>query len=176
MSQRFKVTNTLYRICDCLFIDYTSLSKFNSRMKPFPYKIFKYVNLNFTHNSRMNFLQFFIPHYMQTRFFLFKCLHVIIKLVYIVIFLRCNFVCHNRFKYRHFRIFLNTQSHARISLFKPRYGTYLSCLNLINRSKFISRINPNLIRFFVKLFNIHLSFEFSACHFKICQPFIFIIS
>ena len=95
MSQRFKVAYALNRACYRFLIDYASLTKLNSCMKSVPYEIFEYIYLNLTHYSRVDFLKFFIPHDMKSRFFLFKSFHIIIKFMYIVIFLRCDLVCHN---------------------------------------------------------------------------------
>ena len=72
MAQRFKMSHTLDRCRNRLFVYNMTFSKRDIKSKAFRYHALENFQLNFTHELNMNLLQAFIPYNMQLRIFFFQ--------------------------------------------------------------------------------------------------------
>ena len=66
------MTDTLNRIFDCFFIDYTACAERYIHTETLFYYAPQHLKLNFTHKSDVDFTESAVPHNIQLRIFVFK--------------------------------------------------------------------------------------------------------
>ena len=74
VAQRLKMSHTLHRLCDRLFVYNVALSKDNHNTKPFFDQLRQDFDLHLSHHLGMDFLQLLIPEDMKLWIFLLKLL------------------------------------------------------------------------------------------------------
>ena len=163
----------LNRLCDCLLIDDITLSKHNDHTEPILDQLCQHLDLHLSHHLRVNLLQLLVPDNMQLRILLLELLELSHHLDRIHLLRQSDPITQYRLQYRNTCRLLVPKPLPRIRCCQSRHRTDFPRSNRICGIIFFSRIQTDLVGFFLKpiIGDPLLHLQTSSGHFQICQAY-----